>query len=63
MIGNVSEEKISSETETPKVESILDLVSEADENVNSRISFEEFTDERVLISHDSTGKKQMKIKV
>ena len=29
----------------------------------SRISFEEFTDERILISHDSTGNKQMKIKV
>jgi hypothetical protein len=59
----MSEEKVSSETESPKIESILDLVSEADENVNSRISFEEFTDERILISHDSTGNKQMKIKV
>ena len=59
----MSEEKVSSETDSPKIESILDLVSEADENVNSRISFEEFTDERILISHDSTGNKQMKIKV
>jgi hypothetical protein len=48
---------------TPKIESLLDLVSEADDGVNSRISFEEFTDERILISHDSTGNKQMKIKV
>ena len=49
------------ETETPKIESILDLVSQSE--VNSRITFEEFTDERILISHDSTGNKQMKIKV
>ncbi len=27
------------------------------------MSFEEFVDERVLISHDALGKKQMKIKV
>jgi hypothetical protein len=59
----MSEEKTSTETDTPKIESILDLVSEADDGVNSRISFEEFTDERILISHDSTGNKQMKIKV
>jgi hypothetical protein len=59
----MSEEKTSTETDTPKIESLLDLVSEADDGGNSRISFEEFTDERILISHDSTGKKQMKIKV
>ena len=59
----MSEEKTSTETDTPKIESLLDLVSEADDGVNSRISFEEFTDERILISHDSTGNKQMKIKV
>ena len=59
----MSEEKTSTETDTPKIESLLDLVSEADDGVNSRISFEEFTDERILISHDSTGSKQMKIKV
>jgi len=56
----MSEEK-TLETETPKIESILDLVSQSE--VNSRITFEEFTDERILISHDSTGNKQMKIKV
>ena len=49
--------------ENKKIESVLDLVSEADEEVNSRISFEEFTDERLLISHDASGNKQMKIKV
>jgi len=59
----MSDEKNNLETEPPKIESILDLVSGADENVNSRISFEEFTDERILISYDSTGNKQMKIKV
>ena len=59
----MSEEKTSTEADTPKIESLLDLVSEADDGANSRISFEEFTDERILISHDSTGNKQMKIKV
>ena len=59
----MSEEKTSTETDTPKIESLIDLVSEADDGANSRISFEEFTDERILISHDSTGNKQMKIKV
>ena len=52
-----------SESETPKIESILDLVSEAEDGVNSRISFEEFTDERLLISYDASGNKQMKVKV
>lgn len=42
-------------------DSILETVSDAE--VNSRISFEEFTDERILISHDAFGNKQMKIKV
>ena len=59
MIGmsedNLKEDKIDSTTE-----SLLETVSDAE--VNSRISFEEFTDERALISHDAFGKKQMKIK-
>ncbi len=42
-------------------ESLLETVSDAE--VNSRVSFEEFTDERILISHDAFGNKQMKIKV
>ena len=42
-------------------ESLLETISDA--KVNSRISFEEFTDERLLISHNAFGKKQMKIKV
>ena len=42
-------------------ESLIETVSDAE--VNSRVSFEEFTDERTLISHDVFGNKQMKIKV
>lgn len=59
----MSEDKNSLESEAPKIESIMDLVSEEEDSVNSRISFEEFTDERILISYDCTGNKQMKIKV
>ena len=49
--------------ELPEInsESLLETVSDAE--VNSRISFEEFTDERTLISYDAFGNKQMKIKV
>lgn len=59
----MSEDKKSLESEPPKIESMMDLVSEEADSVNSRISFEEFTDERILISYDITGNKQMKIKV
>lgn len=59
----MSEDKKLLESEPPKIESMMDLVSEEADSVNSRISFEEFTDERILISYDSTGNKQMKIKV
>ncbi len=59
----MSEDKNSLESEPPKIESVMDLVSEEADSVNSRTSFEEFTDERILISYDSTGNKQMKIKV
>ena len=52
---NSREEQIESTTE-----SLLETISDAE--VDSRISFEEFTDERALISHDAFGKKQMKIK-
>ena len=45
------------------IESLLDTISEAENKGGSRISFEEFTDERTLISHDAFGNKQMKIKV
>ena len=42
-------------------ESLLETISDAE--VDSRISFEEFTDDRLLISHDAMGTKQMKIKI
>ena len=61
---NSKEEQIETTTEEQietTTESLLETVSDAE--VNSRISFEEFTDERALISHDAFGKKQMKIKV
>ena len=44
-------------------ESLLEAVSESEPSTKSRISFEEFTDERTLVSHDIFGSKQMKIKV
>jgi hypothetical protein len=53
---NVKENQVESD-----VESLLETVSDAE--VNSRISFEEFTDERALISSDTFKKKHMKIKV
>jgi len=59
----MSEDKNSLESKPPKIESILNLVSEEEDSVDSRINFEEFTDERILISYDCTGNKQMKIKV
>lgn len=42
--------------------SLLETVSES-KGTRSRISFEEFTDERMLVSYDAFGNKQMKIKV
>jgi len=55
------EENVKDDQVESNVESLLETVSDAE--VNSRISFEEFTDERALISRDAFGKKQMKIKV
>ena len=57
----MTEDNTNKESVELKTESLLDTVSDAE--VNSRISFEEFTDERMLISHDAFGNKQMKIKV
>jgi hypothetical protein len=48
---NSKEDEIKSTTE-----SLLETVSDAE--VNSRISFEEFTDERALISRDAFGKNK-----
>jgi len=55
------EDNVNVESIDKSVESLLETISDAE--VNSRRSFEEFTDERILISHDAFGKKQMKIKV
>lgn len=57
----MSEKKTDVESTEISSETLLESVSDAE--VNSRISFEEFTDERTLISYDTFGKKQMKIKV
>ena len=55
-----------SNTETKENEmhskSLLETVSES-KGTQSRVSFEEFTDERTLVSYDAFGNKQMKIKV
>ncbi len=58
---DMSEENTDTESSENNVESLLETVS--DGNVDSRTRFEEFTDERMLISSDAFGKKQMKIKV
>jgi len=57
----LSEEKTNVESNEISSDALLETVSDAE--VNSRISFEEFTDERTLISYDAFGNKQMKIKV
>ncbi len=57
----MSKENTDIESVKKTSESLLETISNAE--VNSRISFEEFTDERTLISSDTFGKKQMKIKV
>ncbi len=58
---DMPEENTDAKSFESNVESLLESVSDA--KVNSRTSFEEFTDERMLISSDAFGKKQMKIKV
>ena len=57
----MSEENSKIESPDKITESLLQSVSDAE--VNSRISFEEFTDEKSLISYNAFGSKQMKIKV
>ena len=57
----MSKENTNIESVKKTSESLLKTISDAE--VNSRISFEEFTDESTLISSDAFGKKQMKIKV
>ncbi len=55
--------KENTDAESTEISSAALLETVSDAEVNSRISFEEFTDETTLISHDAFGKKQMKIKV
>ena len=59
--NNTESSEITTESSEITTESLLETISDAE--VNSRISFEEFTDERLLISHDAMGTKQMKIKI
>ncbi len=59
----ITETSYEKKIDLPEVNSAALLESVSDAEVNSRISFEEFTDERTLISHDAFGNKQMKIKV
>ena len=47
----------------PIVESLLESSKEQQFSSNSAFNFEEFVDERELVSHDILGKKEMKIKV
>lgn len=51
------------DTESIKIDSDSLLETISDSEVNSRIKFEEFTDEKSLISYNAFGSKQMKIKV
>ena len=61
VLSDMSEDNSKDDQMAASTESLLDTSTESE--VNSRISFEEFTDEKALISHDAFGKKQMKIKV
>ncbi len=57
----MSEENKDIESTDTRSESLLQTISDAE--VTSRISFEEFTDEKAFISYNAFGSKQMKIKV
>ena len=58
-------EKVQTEIETDQVtKSLLEPISESFESrSDSRMSFDQFVDERMLISRDLFGTKEMKIKV
>jgi hypothetical protein len=61
---SVGEKSHSTITENDQIlpNSLLDTSSEF-KGTKSRITFEEFTDEKTLVSYDAFGNKQMKIKV
>ena len=62
----MTEDHVESEIKTVNNEeysdTFLETTPESKTN-NSRIIFEEFTDERILVSYDAFGNKQMKIKI
>ena len=62
MAEDKTESKIESKDNQIHSKSSLDIASES-KGTHSRVIFEEFTDERTLVSYDAFGKKQMKIKV
>lgn len=53
------------EVSDSQVQTLLETVSESEASSggSSRMSFDQFVDERLLVSHDAFGHKQMKIKV
>ena len=55
-------EDTTSSTDSDRIDYLV-TVSESETEYRSRKSFEEFTDERMLVSYDAFGNKQMKIKV
>lgn len=59
---NMVEDNLEESNKDIEINSMSLLESES-KGTNSRIVFEEFTDERTLVSYDAFGNKQMKIKV
>ena len=59
---DLTESNIETKENEMHSKSLLETVSES-KGTQSRVSFEEFTDERTLVSYDAFGNKQMKIKV
>lgn len=59
---DMAEDKLEESNNDTETNSMSLLESES-KGTNSRIVFEEFTDERTLVSYDAFGNKQMKIKV
>ena len=62
MTEDSSEKSQTNHDDEIQSKSLLEIASESKET-KTRVSFEEFTDERTLISYDAFGNKQMKIKV
>jgi len=62
----MTEDELKESSESKEIQNftkeLLETYSESKET-NSRVIFEEFTDERTLVSYDAFGNKQMKIKV